>query len=139
MPWRVTSPMYERQRFVLDAEHAPCAFAELCRRYGISRKTGYKWLARYATAGLDGLRERSHRPQACPHATAPALIREILQLQSLGLGRTQTPPTSARYVSGGSSPHHPDAPPHSGTSRPHSAAPTIPASRASWPAPDTDH
>jgi len=81
MPWRVTSPMYERQRFVLDAEHGPCAFAELCRRYGISRKTGYKWLARYATAGLEGLLDRSHRPQQCPHATDPALIREILQLR----------------------------------------------------------
>jgi hypothetical protein len=42
MPWRVTSPMYERQRFVLDAQSAACAFAELCRRYAISRKTGYK-------------------------------------------------------------------------------------------------
>jgi hypothetical protein len=31
MPWRVTSPMYERQQFVLDAEHTPAAFAELCR------------------------------------------------------------------------------------------------------------
>ena len=40
--------MYQRQRFVLDAEHTPAAFAELCRRYGISRKTGYKWLDRYA-------------------------------------------------------------------------------------------
>ncbi len=55
MPWRVTSPMYQRQRFVLDAQYAQCAFAELCRRYGISRKTGYKWLARYATAGPDSL------------------------------------------------------------------------------------
>lgn len=81
MPWRVTSPMYERQRFVLDAEHTPGSFAELCRRYGISRKTGYKWLARYAATGPAGLLERSHRPQACPHATAPALIREILQLR----------------------------------------------------------
>jgi putative transposase len=45
MPWRVTSPMYQRQRFVLDAEHTPASFAELCRRYGISRETGYKWLA----------------------------------------------------------------------------------------------
>ena len=51
MPWRVTSPMYQRQRFVLDAEHTPASFAELCRRYGISRKTGYKWLDRYARLG----------------------------------------------------------------------------------------
>jgi putative transposase len=81
MPWRVTSPMHERQRFVLDAQVARCAFSELCRRYGISRKTGYKWLARYATLGPDSLADRSHRPQQCPHATAPALIREILALR----------------------------------------------------------
>jgi putative transposase len=81
MPWRVTSPMYQRQRFVLDAEHTDYAFAELCRRYGISRKTGYKWLDRYARLGPDSLADRSHRPQQCPHATAPAVIREILQLR----------------------------------------------------------
>jgi putative transposase len=81
MPWRVTSPMYQRQRFVLDAEHTPAAFAELCRRYGISRKTGYKWLDRYARFGPDSLADRSHRPQQCPHATAPAVIHEILQLR----------------------------------------------------------
>lgn len=81
MPWSVTSPMSQRQRFVLDAEHTPASFAELCRRYGISRKTGYKWLDRYARLGPDSLADRSHRPDACPHATAPALIREILQLR----------------------------------------------------------
>ena len=81
MPWRVTSPMYQRQRFVLDAEHTPASFAELCRRYGISRKTGYKWLDRYTRFGPDSLADRSHRPDGCPHATRPAVIREILQLR----------------------------------------------------------
>jgi putative transposase len=73
--------MYQRQRFVLDAEHTPASFAELCRRYDISRKTGYKWLDRYAQLGPDSLADRSHRPDACPHATTPAVIREILQLR----------------------------------------------------------
>ena len=81
MPWRITSPMYQRQRFVLDAEHTPASFAELCRRYDISRKTGYKWLDRYTRLGPDSLADRSHRPQQCPHATAPAVIREILLLR----------------------------------------------------------
>lgn len=81
MPWRVTSPMHERQRFVWDAESARCSFSELCRRYGISRKTGYKWLARYRRLGPDSLADRSHRPQQCPHATDPTLIREILALR----------------------------------------------------------
>jgi putative transposase len=78
MPWRVTSPMYERQRFVLDAEHTSASFAELCRRYDISRKTGYKWLDRYAHLGPESLADRSDRPDVCPHATTPAVIREIL-------------------------------------------------------------
>jgi putative transposase len=73
--------MYLRQRFVLDAEHTSASFAELCRRYDISRKTGYKWLDRYARLGPESLADRSHRPDACPHATAPPVIREILQLR----------------------------------------------------------
>src|SRR6266496_1289252 len=81
MPWRVTLPMSQRQRFVLDAEHTPASFAELCRRYDISRETGYKWLDRYARLGPESLADRSHRPDACPHATAPAVVREILQLR----------------------------------------------------------
>jgi hypothetical protein len=48
---------------------------------GISRKTGYKWLDRYTRLGPDSLADRSHRPQQCPHATVPAVIREILQLR----------------------------------------------------------
>jgi len=56
--------MYQRQRFVLDAEHTPAAFAELCRRYGISRKTGYKWLDRYARLGPESLADRSHQSAA---------------------------------------------------------------------------
>jgi hypothetical protein len=59
----------------------PASFAELCRRYDISRKSGYTWLDRYARLGPESLADRSHRPDACPHATAPAVIREILQLR----------------------------------------------------------
>ncbi len=81
MPWRETSPMHERQRFVLDVEYARCSFSALCRRYGISRNTGYKWLARYAAEGPDGLRDRSHRPAGCPHATPPEIVQRILQLR----------------------------------------------------------
>ena len=42
---------------------------ELCDRFGISRKTGYKWLARFAEAGLPGLADQSRAPRACPHRT----------------------------------------------------------------------
>lgn len=69
MAWKKVLPMEERARFVLDVEKAEMSVAELCRRYGVSRKTGYKWIRRYRAEGLDGIRERSSRPHTCPHKT----------------------------------------------------------------------
>ncbi len=52
--------------------------AELCRRYGISRKTGYKWLTRYQATGLAGLADRSRRPGSSPGRTPAALEQTVL-------------------------------------------------------------
>lgn len=59
--------MDERRRFIDDHAHGLYAMTELCARYGISRKTGYKWLARFEAAGRSGLADRSHAPHDCPH------------------------------------------------------------------------
>src|SRR5712691_6724011 len=61
MPWKECSVMDERLQFVarrLDGE----PMAELCREFGISRKTGYKIFDRYQECGVEGLTERSRRP-----------------------------------------------------------------------------
>jgi putative transposase len=61
MPWQECNPMDERLKFIarlLDGD----AMSELCREFGISRKTGYKILNRYNTCGLQGLSDRSRRP-----------------------------------------------------------------------------
>ena len=61
MPWRECSVMEERLRFVarlLDGE----GMTEVCREFGISRKTGYKLINRYNDSGLEGLTDRSRRP-----------------------------------------------------------------------------
>ena len=47
MPWSETSPMDERARFALDAFSECFTMTELFERYGISRRTGYKWIERY--------------------------------------------------------------------------------------------
>ena len=47
MPWLETAPMEQRERFVRDHQLALYTMAELSARYGISRKTGYKWLDRF--------------------------------------------------------------------------------------------
>src|SRR5437879_4468012 len=67
MPWTETEPMKERVRFVADAERGLYSMSELCERYGISRRTGYKWLERYEAEGPAGLKERSRAPHHCPH------------------------------------------------------------------------
>ena len=61
MPWRACSVMEERLRFVarlLDGE----TMSDVCREFGISRKTGYKIFDRYKEHGLEALCDRSRRP-----------------------------------------------------------------------------
>ena len=61
MPWKASSVMEERLRFVarlLDGE----AMTEVCREFGISRKTGYKIFNHYKEPGLEALSDRSRRP-----------------------------------------------------------------------------
>ena len=77
MPWRETSPMQERVRFVKDCRMGLYPVSELCGRYGISRKTGYEWLARFEAEGAAGLVDRSRAPRHCEHRMSAA-IREAL-------------------------------------------------------------
>jgi transposase InsO family protein len=62
MIWRETCAMEERIRFVDAVVENIEAFAAICRRFGVSRKTGYKWLARYEADGMEGLKDRSRAP-----------------------------------------------------------------------------
>lgn len=79
MAWKMVLPMEERFKFVLAVEHRDICIAELCRQFGISRKTGYKWITRYRAGGLEGLRERSRRPLSCPHKTEQLWVDRIIQ------------------------------------------------------------
>jgi transposase InsO family protein len=70
--------MKERIKFVLAYEEGAEPIAVLCRRFGISRKTGYKWLKRYAHGGVDGLRDRPSRPGSTPHKTPEQVERIVV-------------------------------------------------------------
>jgi transposase InsO family protein len=69
--------MEERIRFVLQATREEQGITALCREFGISRKTGYKWLARYRAWGLEGVRELSRRPRTSP-TRVPAAVEALL-------------------------------------------------------------
>ncbi len=62
MPWSETSTMDQKRLFIQDYVRGSFEMAELCRRYGISRPTGYKWIRRFEEEGFPGLKERSRRP-----------------------------------------------------------------------------
>lgn len=81
MPWRETSPMEQRLEFILEYESELFTMSELATQYGISRKTAYKWLARYHAAGALGLTDRSRRPRQQPHATEPKLVAALLAVR----------------------------------------------------------
>lgn len=102
MPWRETRPMDQRLQFVADAHRALSDMTTLCARYGISRKTGYKWLARYAAEGPSGLRERSHAPHHCPHRIAPELAELLCATRRAH--PTWGPAKLVQYLA----PRHPD-------------------------------
>jgi transposase-like protein len=55
MPWRKSSVVDQRFEFCRLAEAGSVSFAELCRRFGIKRDTGYKWIGRYRSQGREGL------------------------------------------------------------------------------------
>ena len=70
-----------RMRFVTDWQRDCWTMTELCADYQISRKTGYKWVDRYETAGPRGLHDQSRRPAHSPGATAPDLVKALVALR----------------------------------------------------------
>lgn len=76
MPWQEWDRMDRRREFCTFAERDGANIAELCRRYGISRKTGYKWLTRWMAGGE--VADRSRRPHQSPRQTSDELERVVV-------------------------------------------------------------
>lgn len=81
MPWKSVSTMSLREEFVTLVQQSAVSVSELCRRFRVSRKTGYKWLARYRGEGAAGLRDRPRRPRRSPRQTAPAVEGAVVALR----------------------------------------------------------
>ncbi len=81
MPWKDASLMSLRLEFVTLAAAEGANVRELCRRYGISPETAYKWVGRYRAGGPDALADRSRRPASSPRRCPDALEAEVLRLR----------------------------------------------------------
>lgn len=80
MPWQETCAVDERMRFMEAWLHEQDV-AGVARRFGISRKTAYKWIDRFREAGRSGLQDRSRRPHGSPHATDPAVVSALVAIR----------------------------------------------------------
>jgi putative transposase len=73
-----TNARKQRGQFVGAYASGRWSMTELCERHGITRPTGYKWVARWAADGERGLEEGDRSPHSCPHRTAATVVARLL-------------------------------------------------------------
>lgn len=81
MPWEVKSLMSQREEFVSIAQQENIGFSILCKRFGVSRKTGYKWLKRHKERGKEGLSDQSRKPNSSPLETPDEMVQKIKEVR----------------------------------------------------------
>lgn len=79
MAWGVVTVKAQRLQFIEEHERNEESLSELCRRFGISRKTGYKWLERFESGGVEALEDRPRAPLTTPHRLEQELERRIVE------------------------------------------------------------
>jgi putative transposase len=82
MPWSEMSPMDQKTQFIAEYLRQSLSISELCTNYGISRKTGYKWIDRYLHDGPQGLEDRSTKPYTAPNRTPEHVVQALVDLRS---------------------------------------------------------
>lgn len=78
MAWKECGVREERFRFVEEWNSGDWNMAELCRIYGVTRKTGYKWVERYEAWGMDGLRDLSRAPLCHPNEIPEKVVEQVI-------------------------------------------------------------
>ncbi len=81
MPWRENSLMSERLAFIRACLNRSERIVEICDRFGISEKTGHKWLHRFKTDSVEGLANRSHAARLQPHRMSAEVAARIVKLR----------------------------------------------------------
>lgn len=83
MPWKECSLEAQRMEFVRSIESGKQSVAHASAAIGISRRTGYKWLARFRSGGLPALSDRSRRPARTPTALTGEMVLRVVELRQL--------------------------------------------------------
>lgn len=81
MPWKECDRMSLKREFIEFVSPEDRNISLLCQRFGVSRKTGYKWINRYEVEGIDGLQDQSRRPHSNPLQTPPEIENLVLSVR----------------------------------------------------------
>ena len=81
MSWKESDRVSERLEFVSLASVEGANISKLCERFGVSRKTGYKWLKRWKSSGRSGLEDQSRQPSTSPRKTIASLEALVVELR----------------------------------------------------------
>ena len=82
MPWKVETPMSQRRRLIEEMEQEGSNISAISRKYGISRKTAYKWLKRVRQTGQIGFMDQSRRPKSNPNRTKVEMEEQVLAIRN---------------------------------------------------------
>ena len=96
MPWKDTPVLDQRMSFIVAYRQGEDSLAAVCRRFGVSTKTGRKWARRYLESGPEGLRDRSRAPLHHPNAVGAEIVQLVLMAkrEHPGWGRMQAGPVA---------------------------------------------
>ncbi|MBE8404190.1 helix-turn-helix domain-containing protein, partial [Leptospira borgpetersenii] len=78
MPWKETCVHQERMKFVVAWKQGDWSITDLCKEFGISRVTGYKYLSQYELLGIDGLKDKPRIPKGHPKTTKQNIVQLVV-------------------------------------------------------------
>ena len=81
MPWKEYKVMDQKKEFVLESLKEDLNFSQLCAKYCISTKTGYKWKQRFLLRGFEGLEEFSRKPKTSPQKISEETVLELIRIK----------------------------------------------------------
>jgi len=79
MPWKIAEPMDQKIQLIADWQRTQYSITDLSKKYGVSRKTVYKWCCRYEEEGIDGLKDQNRAPKYSPNRTNDDIIKLLIK------------------------------------------------------------
>ena len=78
MPWKIIGPMDQKIQLIAEGQKEQISITDLSKKYGVSRKTIYKWRTRHEEEGVDGLKDQNRAPKNNPNKTTDDIVKLLI-------------------------------------------------------------